>query len=43
LECAVGGRAQYVVSEDGDILDVGEREGVRTIAADELVALLSID
>jgi len=43
FECAVEGRAQYIVSEDRDILDVGEYEGVRTIAADEFTTLLSVD
>ena len=43
FECAVEGRAQYIVSEDRDILDVGEYEGIKTIAADELIALLSVD
>jgi len=41
FECAVEGRAQYVVSEDRDILHVGEFEGVKTIAADELIRLVS--
>jgi putative PIN family toxin of toxin-antitoxin system len=43
FECVVEGRAQYIVSEDRDILDVGEYEGVRTIAADKLIALLSVE
>jgi predicted nucleic acid-binding protein len=43
FRCAVEGRAQCIVSEDRDILDVGEYEGVRTIAADRLIALLSVD
>jgi predicted nucleic acid-binding protein len=43
FECAVKGRAQYIVSEDRDILDVSEYKGVRTIAADKLIALLSVD
>lgn len=43
FECAVEGRAQYIVSEDRDILDVGEYEGVRTLTAGQLIALLSVD
>ena len=43
FECAVAGRAQYIVSEDKDILDVGEIEGIKTVTADEFIALLSTD
>ena len=43
FECAVAGRAQYIVSEDKDILAVGEHEGIKTVTADELIALLSTD
>jgi len=43
FECAVEGRAQYIVSEDRDILDIDEYEGVKAIAADELIAVLSAD
>jgi putative PIN family toxin of toxin-antitoxin system len=43
FECAVEGRAQYIVSEDRDILDVGEYEGVRTLTAGQLIALLSVE
>jgi len=43
FECAVEGRAQYIVSEDRDILDVGEYEGIKTITAEEFIALLSVD
>ncbi len=38
--CAVAGGAQYIVSEDRDILAVGEYHGVRTIRAAEFLALL---
>lgn len=38
--CAVAGRAQYIVSEDKDILAVSEYEGVRTITAADFIALL---
>ena len=41
FECAVEGRANYIVSEDKDILDVGELEEIKTITADELVRLVS--
>jgi putative PIN family toxin of toxin-antitoxin system len=43
FECAVAGRAQYIVSEDNDILAVGEFEGIKTVTGDELIALLSAD
>jgi putative PIN family toxin of toxin-antitoxin system len=43
FECAIEGRAQYIVSEDRDILDVGEYEGIKTITAEEFIALLSVD
>ncbi len=43
FECAVAGRAQYIVSEDKDILDIGEVEGIKTVTADEFIALLSTD
>jgi hypothetical protein len=43
FECAVEGRSQYIVSEDRDILDVGEYEGVKTLTADDLIAPLSVD
>jgi putative PIN family toxin of toxin-antitoxin system len=38
--CACAGRAQYIVTEDNDILGVGEYRGVRTISAAEFIALL---
>ncbi len=38
--CAVAGGAGYIVSEDKDILTVGEHRGVRTIRAAEFLALL---
>jgi putative PIN family toxin of toxin-antitoxin system len=40
FECAVAGRADYIVSEDSDILDVGEYEGVRTITAQGFIDIL---
>ena len=43
FECAVAGGADYIVSEDRDILDVGEYEGIKTVSAEEFMALLSGD
>ena len=43
FECAVAGGADYIVSEDRDILDVGEYEGIKTVSAEEFMALLSSD
>ena len=40
FECAVEGRARYIVSEDKDILDAGEYEGVKTITAERFIRLL---
>jgi putative PIN family toxin of toxin-antitoxin system len=40
FECAVAGRADYIVSEDRDILDVGEYEGVKTVPAAEFLEIL---
>jgi len=41
FECAVSGAADYVVSEDRDILDVREFQGVRTVTAEEFIQVLS--
>ena len=41
FECAIAGGADYIVSEDRDILNVGEYRGVRTVTAEEFMALLS--
>ncbi len=43
FECAVAGGADYIVSEDRDILDVGEYEGIKTVSAEGFMALLSGD
>ena len=43
FECAVAGGTDYIVSEDRDILDVGEYEGIKTVSAEEFMALLSGD
>ena len=40
FECAVAASADYIVSEDRDLLDVGEFEGVRTVNAADFVKLL---
>ena len=39
FECAVAGGAGYIVSEDHDVLDVGEYQGIRTISAQEFMSL----
>ena len=41
FECAVAARADYIVSEDKDILSIGEFEGIRTVAAAEFIDLLA--
>lgn len=38
--CAVAGQADYIVSEDKDILDVGEYQGIRTVSATEFIRLV---
>ena len=43
FECAVAGGADYIVSEDRDILDVGEYECIKTVSAEGFMALLSGD
>ncbi len=40
FECALAGHADYIVSEDRDILDVGEYEGVKTVTAATFLAIL---
>jgi len=40
FECAVAGGASLIVSEDKDILAVGEYRGIRTITTEEFAALL---
>jgi putative PIN family toxin of toxin-antitoxin system len=40
LECAVGGNAEYVVSGDGHLLDVGEHRGIRILSPTAFVVLL---
>lgn len=40
FECAVEGRADYIISEDADILDIGEFQGVQTVTAAQFIELL---
>ncbi len=41
FECALAGRADYIVSEDTDILSVGEFEGIKTVSTSEFLSILS--
>jgi len=40
FECALAGSAEYIVTEDKDILAVGEYRGVKPVAAEDFMALL---
>ncbi len=40
LECAVSGRADYIVSGDDDLISVGEIEGIKIITPAELRRIL---
>ena len=40
FECAVEGGADYIISEDRDILDIGEFQGVQTVTAAQFIELL---
>jgi putative PIN family toxin of toxin-antitoxin system len=40
FECALEGGVDYIVTEDKDILAVGEHRGVKAITAEEFVAVL---
>jgi putative PIN family toxin of toxin-antitoxin system len=40
FECAVEGGAGYIISEDRDILDIGEFQGVQTVTAAQFIELL---
>ena len=42
LECAVSGRADYIVSGDRDLISVGEIGGIRIITPAELKELLEL-
>lgn len=43
FECALAGSADYIVTEDKDILAVGEYRGVKPITADDFMAMLEGD
>lgn len=43
FECAVAGGADYIVSEDRDILDIGGYRGVKTVSAEQFIRLFSPD
>jgi len=40
LECALEGKAQYVISRDHDLLRLGEYEGVRMVDDAEFIGIL---
>lgn len=40
FSCALAGGAEYIVTEDRDILDVGEYHGIRPVTAAEFIAVL---
>jgi putative PIN family toxin of toxin-antitoxin system len=40
FECAKAGAAGYIISEDRDILDVGEYDGIQTVSAARFMELL---
>ena len=39
--CAAAGSADYIISEDKDILSVGQYRGVKTVSADAFMTLLA--
>jgi putative PIN family toxin of toxin-antitoxin system len=41
FECAVAGHADYIVSEDRDILDIPQYDGIKTVSAAQFLELLS--
>ena len=41
LECAIEGKAQYIVSGDKHLLDVSEYKGINILTPAEFVTLLS--
>ncbi len=41
FECAVAGGAGYIVSEDRDVLDVGEYRGVKAVSAEDFIEEMS--
>ena len=40
IECAVEGRADYIISEDADLLEIKAYEGIRIVSAEEFLNLL---
>jgi len=42
LACAVEGRADYLVSGNRDLLDLGEVEGIRMLSPREFAVLLEL-
>lgn len=40
FECAKAGEAQYIVSEDDDVLTIGEYQAVSTVSAVQFLAIL---
>lgn len=43
FECAMAGEASYIVSEDKDVLTVGEYQGIKTVSAAEFTRLIAPD
>ena len=41
FECATAGEASYIVSEDKDVLAVGEYQGVKMVSAAEFMRLIA--
>ena len=40
--CALAGRAAYIVTEDKDILHVGEYQDIRTVTATQFISILEV-
>ena len=43
LECAVEGGAQYIISGDKHLLELGEYRGIAIVSAADFIALLEMD
>ncbi len=41
LDCAVAGKADYIVSGDQHLLELNEHEGIKIVTASELLKVLS--
>jgi predicted nucleic acid-binding protein len=41
FECALAGAANYIVSEDNDVLAVAKYKGTRTVSAGEFLSAIS--